>query len=101
MKKLCFVIFLQIAVITLFAQRHDLFKIPKTGHIITTKNMLEYEGYIINLIPAMPGSGHIASYGFDILKGNKQLVHQPHNPLPFHPAGYKKKRMHIKLQSGS
>jgi len=97
MKKLCFVIFLQIAVITLFAQRHDLFKIPKTGHIITTKNMLEYEGYIINLIPAMPGSGHIASYGFDILKGNKQLVHQPHNPLPFSPRGVQKKEDAYKI----
>ena len=97
MKKLFFVILLQIAALTLFAQKHDPLTIQRTGSVNATKNMQEYDGYVIKLIPALPASARSACYGFDILKDGKRLVHQPRNPLAFSPGGVPQKEDAYKI----
>jgi hypothetical protein len=51
-------------------------------------------------MPALPSPGSKSTYGFDILKDNKPVVHQVLNPLPFAPKGIQKKRMLTKLRNG-
>jgi hypothetical protein len=97
MKKLCFVIVLQIVAFTLFAQKHDLLKIQRTIPDIPTNNMQEYQGYVIKLIQALPASDRTECYGFDILKDGRRLVHQPRNPLAFSPGGVPKKEDAYKI----
>jgi hypothetical protein len=89
MKKLCLLLMLQCAVFTLFAQQ------PATRPnmpepVNTMKDKQEYQGYTIRLMPALPTPQSIGSYGFDILKDNKPLVHQFQSPL-LSPKGLQKK----------
>ena len=61
------------------------------------KDKQEYQGYTIRLMPAMPAPGSMGSYGFDILKDNKPVLHQVRNPLPFYPKGIQKKEDAYKI----
>lgn len=97
MKKIYLLIILQIAVLTLFAQKHEPLNLQRHAPVNPVKDMQEYQGYTIRLIPVMYRSQGMDSYGFDILKDNKPLVHQPHNPLPFSPKGVQKKEDAYKI----
>ena len=100
MKKISLFIILQIAVCTLFAQKHEPGNLQRPEPVNPMKDKQEYQGYAIRLMPAMPGPESFGSYGFDILKDNKPVVHQFQNPLPFSPKGIQKKRMLVKLCNG-
>ena len=89
MKKICLLMILQIAV-AVFAQKNEP-NVQRPEPVNPMKDKQEYEGYTIRLIPAMPAPGSMGSYGFDILKDNKPVVHQFQNPLPFSPKGIQKK----------
>ena len=91
MKKICLLAVLQIALCTLFAQKNDPFNAKRPEPVNLMKDKKEYKGYSIRLMPAMPVPGTIGSYGFDILKDNKPVVHQFQNPLLFSPKGIQKK----------
>lgn len=54
------------------------------------KDKQEYQGYTIRLMPALPTPQSMGSYGFDILKDNKPVVHQFQSPL-LSPKGLQKK----------
>jgi hypothetical protein len=97
MKKIYLLIIMQIAVFTLFAQRHEPLNVQKPESVNPMKDKQEYQGYIIRLMPAMPVPGTMGSYGFDILKDNKPVVHQFQNPLPFSPKGIQKKEDAYKI----
>jgi hypothetical protein len=91
MKKICVLIALQIAVCTLFAQKHE--PLILQSHALTdgAKDTQKYQGYTIRLIPIMHRWQNTVSYGFDIIKENNALVQQLRNPLPFLPEGVQKK----------
>ena len=91
MKKICLLIILQIAVCTLFAQKNEPVKFQRPEPVNPMKDKQEYQGYTIRLMPAMPVPGSMGSYGFDILKDNKPVVHQFQNTLLFSPKGIQKK----------
>src|ERR1700686_3540142 len=91
MKKICLLMILQIAVCILFAQKHEPINLQRPEPVNPMKDKQEYQGYTIRLVPAMPIPGNMGSYGFDILKDNKPVVHQFQNPLPSSPKGIQKK----------
>jgi hypothetical protein len=97
MKKICFLIALQIAVTTGFAQKHEPFNLQKYGLVDAAKDTQKYQGYTIRLIPVMHRWQNSGSYGFDIIKENKSQVHQFHNPLPFLPNGVQNKEDAYKI----
>ena len=90
MKKIYLPIILQIVVFAVFAQKNEPINIQRPEPV-TMKDKQEYQGYKIRLINAMPMTGSRVSYGFDILKDNKPVVHQFQNPMPFSPKGVQKK----------
>jgi hypothetical protein len=91
MKKIYLLMILQILVFAVFAQKNEPVTVQKPEPVNPMKDKQEYQGYTIRLMPAMPMPGSMGSYGFDILKDNKPLVHQLRNPLPFSPKGIQKK----------
>src|SRR5450432_1492192 len=91
MKKIFLLIILQIAVFALFAQKNEPASVQRPEPVNPLKDKQEYEEFTIRLMPAMPTPASIGSYGFDILKDNKPVVHQFQNPLPFSPKGIQKK----------
>ena len=97
MKKICLLIILQIAVCTLFAQKNEPVNLQRPEPVNPMKDKQEYQGYTIRLMPAMPIPQSMGSYGFDILKDNKPVVHQFQNPLPFSPKGIQKKEDAYKI----
>ena len=97
MKKICFLITLQIAVTTLFAQKHEPFNLQKHALVDAAKDTQKYQGYTIRLIPVMHRWQKTGSYGFDIIKENKAQVHQFPNPLPYLPGGVQKKEDAYKI----
>jgi len=50
------------------------------------KDKLDFEGYIIRLLPAMGGT-----YGYYITKGKELVVHQGYNPFTSSPMGLSNK----------
>ena len=97
MKKIFLLMILQIAVCTLFAQKHEPVNVQRPEPVNSMKDKKEYQGYTIRLMNAMPMTGSMGSYGFDILKDNKPVVHQFKNPLPFSPKGIQKKEDAYKI----
>lgn len=97
MKKIYLIILLQIAICTLFAQKHQPVIVQRPELVNPIKDKQEYQGHTIRLMPAMPVPGSMGSYGFDILKNNKPEVHQFQNPLPFSPKGIQKKEDAYKI----
>ena len=91
MKKICLLAILQIVVFTVSAQKKETLYVQRPEPVNPMKDKQEYQGYTIRLMPAMPMPGSMGSYGFDILKDNKPVVHQFQNPLPFFPKGIQKK----------
>ena len=91
MKKIYLLMILQITVVTLFAQKNEPVNLQRPEPVNPMKDKQEYQGYTIRLMNAMPMTGSMGSYGFDILKDNKPVVHQFQNPLPFSPKGVQKK----------
>lgn len=51
-----------------------------------TKDKIEFQGYTVNLLPAMGGT-----YGYDILKDRALILHQPYNPFTMAPVGLRQK----------
>lgn len=98
MKIIFLFIMLQIAVFNALAQKLDSVNLRRPEPVNTMKDKQEYQGYSIRLLPAMPMPGGMVSYGFDILKDNKVVVHQVQNALFFSAKGIQKKRMLIKLR---
>ena len=91
MKKIYLLMILQIVVFSVFAQKHEPVNLQRPEPVNPMKDKQEYQGYTIRLMPAMPVPGSMGSYGFDILKDNKPVVHQFQNPIPFLPKGIQKK----------
>ena len=91
MKKIYLPMILQIVVFAVFAQKNEPISVQRPEPVNSMKDKQEYQGYTIRLINAMPMTGSTGSYGFDILKDNKPVVHQFQNPLPFSPKGVQKK----------
>ena len=91
MKKTFLLVVLQVILITLFAQNN----VPVTRQLPEPVNPMkdkqDYQGYTIRLMPALPTPQSIGSYGFDILKDDKPVVHQFQNPVPTSPKGIQKK----------
>ena len=61
------------------------------------KDKMDYQGYTIRLMPALPTGESIGSYGFDILKNNKPVVHQFQSPLSTTRKGIQKKEDAYKI----
>lgn len=74
---------LQIAVVAVFAQRHE--------PVNPQKDKIYYQGYLIRLMPA-----HGPGYGYDIFKGKELMVHQSYNPFTRSHMDLIKKTMRIK-----
>lgn len=51
------------------------------------KNKKTYEGYVIIVLPAIPGQGNIGNYRFDILENNQPVFHQVQTLLPYSKKG--------------
>lgn len=82
---------LQIVIFAVFAQKNEPVTVQRPERVNPMKDKQEYQGYTIRLMPAMPVPGSMGSYGFDILKDKKLVMHQFQNPLPFSPKGIQKK----------
>jgi len=91
MKKLCLLLLVNSLFLMLSAQKHEPVNVQRPEPVNPVKDKQEYQGYTIRLMPAMPDPETMGSYGFDILKDNKPVVHQLQNPLPFSPKGIQKK----------
>ena len=97
MKITFLLLMLQTAAFYAFGQKHDSVNFRRLEPINTMRDRQEYQGYSIRLLPAMPTPGNIISYGFDILKDNKLVVHQVQNPLSFSAKGIQKKEDAYKI----
>ena len=91
MKKISLFIILQAAVFTVFAQKNEPVKVQRPEPVNPVKDKQEYQGYTIRLMPGTSRPESMGSFGFNILKDNKLLVHRFQNPLPFSPKGIQKK----------
>lgn len=80
MKKFCALVIFQIAAYSLLAQKEQPANMQNPVRVDPVKDIRDYQGYKIRLIPAMPVAGNMG-YGFDILKDNKPVLHQVKNPL--------------------
>jgi hypothetical protein len=62
------------------------------------KDKNDYAGYTIRLLPVIPvpGQGR-SSLGFVILKGDKPVMHQVQNPLPYPATGIQRKEDAYKI----
>jgi hypothetical protein len=97
MKKTCVVIILQLLLFAVHAQKNERSKLQVMEPVNPVRDTQEYLGYIIRLMPCMPSLKSTGSYGFDILKDNKPVVHQFKNPLPLSPGGIQKKQDAYKI----
>ena len=96
MKKLCLLLMLQLAALVLFAQP-PVSKQHLPEPVNPMKDKQDYQGYTIRLLPALPTPQAVLSYGFDILKDNKPVVHQVQNPLPSSAKGIQDKQDAYKI----
>ncbi len=98
MKKLCLLLMLQCAVFTLFAQKPAIR--PNMPELVNPmKDKQEYQGFTIRLMLALPTPQSMGSYGFDILKDNKPVVHQAQSSL-LSQRGLQKKDYAYKVAQG-
>lgn len=97
MKKISLLLIIQMILFACIAQKHESRNVQRPDLVNLLQNKLEYLGYTIQLLPAQPASGSAGSYGFDILKDNKPVVHQFQNPMPFSPSGVQKKEDAYKI----
>lgn len=81
MKKICLLMIMQIAVCTVFAQKHEPVNMQRPDPVNPAKDVQEYQGYTIRLMPALTTPQSMGSYGFDILKDDKPVVHTLKSPL--------------------
>ena len=90
---------MQIAVVTAFAQKVTTSDVQRPEPVNPMKDVQEYQGYTIRLLPVFPAPPNIAgfTYGFDILQNNKPVVHLVKNPLASSPKGIQKKEDAYKI----
>ena len=97
MKKIYVFILLQILAVAVFAQKNEPVNVQRHEPVNPIKDNQEYQAYTIRLLPALSLPGSLGSYGFDILKDKKLVMHQFENPLPFYPKGVQKKEDAYKI----
>lgn len=91
MKKTCLLLILQLGILAVIAQKTDPVNSPRPEPVNPLKDKQEYEGYTIRLLPAIPVTGGGGSYGFEILKNNRPVVHLDQPRMPVLPKGIQTK----------
>jgi hypothetical protein len=91
MKKVCLLVVLQMVIFVVAAQNNEPIGMIRPEPVNPLKDKLDYAGYTIRLFPARPMPGSRGGYGFDIVKGNRPVVHLEQANVPFLPKGIQKK----------